>query len=574
MTGSRFASLRASVMAGVLGTLLYEAPYFVLGPRASLVISDNLEPNVAVISQWFGKGYSAPLGEARVLPFILDGLPGVAASPEVDGSGFYFALLSTYWAYVAIDLTSRIVGLVGMLFLLRRIRFVPAPVALLSALCFALTPHWTPGFLSVTGMPLVVLALWVCKERDEGVDVPVRSRGLALAALATYPFFSSLPLAGMFVAAAVGLWWLVLAVKNRRVCGWTLGGVLLIVAGIAITNRGLLLETALRHDYVWQRVEFRPLVVKAARTVLGEALYEVRAGQPTAPTGAFPFAFILFALFALASRTWRRDGTFPGERRIFWRTLAGAALYVTFATIIGALLPVVPALRQVGLTRVSVFFPLVTYVLLAICGGALWQGPRWQRNATVAVLGFQLLRQGYRSEWITARHTPSFVSFTAPAAFDQIERVIGRPRTDVRVACLGFPPSVAHFNGYRTVDGYWYLYPLEYKHRFRRAIAGELDKSADLKAYFDDYGSRAYIFSSELWQTLPDRFTFLASRDKRVTRIENLALDTSALGDLGASFLLSAVEVGNAADLHLELLEKIQDPTAAMDLYVYRLPVR
>jgi hypothetical protein len=49
---------------------------------------------------------------------------------------------------------------------------------------------------------------------------------------------------------------------------------------------------------------------------------------------------------------------------------------------------------------------------------------------------------------------------------------------------------------FHTLDGYWSNYPLSHKHAFREIIADELEKSPALKSYFDDWGSRVYLFNS------------------------------------------------------------------------------
>jgi hypothetical protein len=190
------------------------------------------------------------------------------------------------------------------------------------------------------------------------------------------------------------------------------------------------------------------------------------------------------------------------------------------------------------------------------------------------LLLLQVGRNVYRSEWITARQSPSFGAYKAASAFDRVETVIGKPRGSFKLAFVGIPPSVAHLNGFSTVDGYWYLYPIEYKKRFRRVIANEIARDPELETYFDQFGSRAYVFSAELWRKIPepDRWSFLVTRSKGITRVERLAIDVDALRELGASYVVSSVEIGNAGELSIDLLERISDPAAAMDLYVYALP--
>ena len=94
------------------------------------------------------------------------------------------------------------------------------------------------------------------------------------------------------------------------------------------------------------------------------------------------------------------------------------------------------------------------------------------------------------------------------------------------------------------MDGYDASYPLSYKHRFQQVIQGELDKSPELKAYFCDWGSRCYLFSSELG------LNFLWGKDWGAS-VHELSIDTEALKALGCDYILSALPIENAEALGL-----------------------
>ena len=58
-------------------------------------------------------------------------------------------------------------------------------------------------------------------------------------------------------------------------------------------------------------------------------------------------------------------------------------------------------------------------------------------------------------------------------------------------------PAVALEAGFYCIDGYSNNYSLEYKHEFRGIIEEELEKCPAMKGYFDDWGSRCYLFTEE-----------------------------------------------------------------------------
>ena len=146
--------------------------------------------------------------------------------------------------------------------------------------------------------------------------------------------------------------------------------------------------------------------------------------------------------------------------------------------------------------------------------------------------------------------------------FEKIEAYIGREQSDYRVGCIGFVPAIASVNGFYTVDGYSTNYPLEYKKEFREVIAQELEKSEVLKQYYDNWGSRCYLFSAELGLDYDIR------KDEAVV-IQNLQINTEQLRNLGGEYIFSAVEIMNASDLQMNLLEVFEGE--AIEIFIYEL---
>jgi hypothetical protein len=121
------------------------------------------------------------------------------------------------------------------------------------------------------------------------------------------------------------------------------------------------------------------------------------------------------------------------------------------------------------------------------------------------------------------------------------------------------------------LDGYFYNYPLAYKHQFRRLIAGELEKSPLLASYYDNFGSRFYIFSSEVTNARLGAADLLTK--ERVNRydfhIENLSFDTPVFKEMGGKYLFSAVKVGNSAEIGLRLVRTFARQDSPWQIYLY-----
>ena len=68
---------------------------------------------------------------------------------------------------------------------------------------------------------------------------------------------------------------------------------------------------------------------------------------------------------------------------------------------------------------------------------------------------------------------------------------------DKRVISIGIEPGKAAFNDIRVVDGYYLMYPLSYKKKFRKIISEELEINIDQKNYFDKWGNKLYAFYND-----------------------------------------------------------------------------
>ena len=148
--------------------------------------------------------------------------------------------------------------------------------------------------------------------------------------------------------------------------------------------------------------------------------------------------------------------------------------------------------------------------------------------------------------------------------FDEIKSYIGKEQSEYRIGCVAFVPAIAQANGFHTVDAYCTNYPLDYKLKFRKVIEKELEKSSTLASYYDNWGNRCYLFSSELG------IRFQTAKEEKIV-LKNFEIDTAALKELGCDYLFSAVQIQNASDLHLTLLEVFTTDNSCIEIYVYQL---
>ena len=131
-----------------------------------------------------------------------------------------------------------------------------------------------------------------------------------------------------------------------------------------------------------------------------------------------------------------------------------------------------------------------------------------------------------------------------------------------RVAHLGISPAPALMHGFYTVDGYSNNYPLEYKHRFRQVIARELDKNEYTRLYFDQWGSRCYLFNAATGNA------WMLGKNTQVV-YERLDFDMEALRQLGCDYIFSCGIIQNAEELGLSLLGYFETESSYWGVWLY-----
>ncbi len=164
--------------------------------------------------------------------------------------------------------------------------------------------------------------------------------------------------------------------------------------------------------------------------------------------------------------------------------------------------------------RVLWLAPAIWYVVLALCLAVLWTQKnriRWTgiliAFGVLGIMGLSVfqgssVKNCVKEMLLPEYETISWSDYFALGVMDQVEEYIykaeGRELSEYRVVSLGIDPVAALYHGFYTLDGYSNNYDVRYKHAFREVIAPEIERNEWLKAYYDDWGNRCYLFSAEI----------------------------------------------------------------------------
>ena len=199
---------------------------------------------------------------------------------------------------------------------------------------------------------------------------------------------------------------------------------------------------------------------------------------------------------------------------------------------------------------------IVKILVLGVLLYPTW--PEWKENSYFYLNVNQLNNGSGITGYI------SWESYYAEDLMRQLEEAIGRNPAEYRIAHLGMSPAPALMHGFYTADGYSNNYPLAYKQQFRRVIARELEKNEETRLYFDEWGSRCYLFNGATGNTW-----MLGKKDHIV--YEKLELDMEALKELGCEYLFSCGEIRNADELELQLIGYYETETSYWGVWLYEI---
>src|SRR5690606_35840598 len=121
-----------------------------------------------------------------------------------------------------------------------------------------------------------------------------------------------------------------------------------------------------------------------------------------------------------------------------------------------------------------------------------------------------------------------FDDYYHPDYFKNIKDIV----QDNPILSVGLDAMIVPMNGLISIDGYYVIYPLEYKHNFRRIMEHKI-KDSGRESYFDKWGNRVYAFHKK-------------------EQVGNL--DFCAAYHVGARFVISKYRV-NSPQLHFEPLD-------------------
>ena len=540
------------IIGGVSAILLYMLPYIILGENAYVTIHDFLDQNVVIMNTLKRTGLLTSFSG------IVPNMNGLDRSlfpffTPFDIKMLCYLLLPTYWAIITYTFVYKTYAFLGMYLLLDTYIFQGEKkgISCLLSIGFALVPFYMELALSGAGFPLVTWAFLNLYHNKNKI--------WSYIAIAFYTFNSLLAYGGFFFMAVLLCCMVYDFYGTKKISKNVFFGALFMGVFYILANWGTFYSLFFSKSFVSHRSEW---VHVTSMNDLKEFIKLIFFSQYHAGT---ILAAPILLLYIFVWVKYRKNYA------ILQKT---AFLYVIIVTgiILGMALKLshLQIFVSIQFDRFYFFYPSIIIMMLATICYVLIQENIQKWAIVLAIFG---LFSGiiFDKEIINNAKLlvnkeisqPTFHQFYDTEIFDKIRSELEMlPDYKTKTVSVGIFPAVAEYNGFYTIDSYRVNYPLKFKHEFRKIIANELDKSEDLQNYFDDWGSRCYIFSSELGNK------YMFNKNSKIS-IKNLDIDTKQLQRMGCQYVFSAVPILNYEDLNWKFEKSFTTDKSFWEIYVY-----
>ena len=557
---------RSVFCCGFAVICIYLSPLLIFGENSLVEIHDSLDLFHPILKILAEDGWMFASNNSYV-PNLLNGVPRSTLGSDFNVELWLFHLLGPYYGLAFNKIFIHLIAFVGMHRLLKN-HFMAGSHPLIVvgvATSFGLLPFYPDLGCTISGQPLVLDAfLTIRKNKSKWTD---------WAFICLMPLYASFAHAFIFLLTFLGVIWLFdIIIKKENQLEFLFAISLMTLLFIAVEYR-VLYAMFFDKEFVSVRTDFQPttlitsFLLSVHKTLTSGinyfslGFYYARGLQTF-----FILPAVIIGIYLVIDRKLK-------DKSLIYLIILMAVMCMSHAAIktfwswegLQSTIDQFSILRTFRFHRFSFLYPLLWYIIFGLSLKLILDQSQRGLKICSMLLMLQMGYAFYHHDEIQQRNNkPTYKEFYAKKQFSAIEDFIGESQDSYKVVSIGIHPSIALYNGFYTLDGYSFNYPLKYKFAFRKLIEKELEKNATSKAYFDKYGGRCYVFAGELG------FSDWIYRKERNVSINNLELNMEAFKELGGDYIFSAVKIKNHEENQLEFLKVFESEESAWRIFLYQ----
>lgn len=568
----------------IAGFLIFEGGvFFYFGEKSYISVHDNMDLFIAQFrmlqntNSFWKHGVDVPFlgGISR------DNLPS-----ELSLYSLLYMIFPTYTAYILGLLIKVIIAIVSFKLLIHELypeKYADyRPIVYMVGFVYGILNLFPAYGFAFASMPLAAYLL---------IRIYRKPSKLLYIALFCYPLVSYFSYMGIFILGYIVIAIIWILVKNRKSTNpaWRLVIALVILAfGYVICEYRLFAQMLLSDE-----VTIRSSIVNAdlsAKEVLSEIVTVWKEGifhaDGVHTKLVLPLCIVYFIINNICYLIKKQPKQILHDRFNF------VMLFIVFNSVVYGLYDfepirtlfdtLIPQLQGFQFNRTIFFNPFLWYaalflILVRMYDMGIWQV--WAANIVVclAALVVILTPTRYNDIYNTCYYRAyeyfhgtevdalDYEQFYAVDLFTEIKEKINY-QGEWAVA-YGMHPAVLEYNNISTLDGYLGFYSQQYKEDFRKVIAPALERVEETRIYYDDWGARAYLYSGT------DPSIVNASKTIYATDYD-IYIDAGSLEALGGKYIFSRINISNADEAGLVLVDSYTSADESYTIYLYELKTK
>jgi hypothetical protein len=563
------------ILIGIACILLSIIPFIILrGNTTSIVINDCLD---GAVTDHTLKAKYLFNRNINIFPEILHGMPRNQIVLPAPLEVFLYYFFTPLQALFIGTLLGKIIAFVGMFLLLKKIIKIEC-ISFFVALIFSTLPFYHVFGLSITGQPLLIYSFINLYENEK-----IKT---SICFVILYGLLSSLIYVGYIAVSVLGIFSIYIFTRGKIFeRKFFLISIILLCICYIYLNISIISNILFNTGELTHRTEWIMSSVPFFENFKSMCLY----GQYHAASLHYSITKPSYLLSLIGFIRYRKTGIeLKNMYKILWflviLTIFIALFHATFQSmsIVNIRNRIGGIIKYFQIDRFYWIYPTLWYFILGINTKIIFEETKNMHRffkyfgillivCMFFITGKNVLdNSDIKSNFIQYTNLKkhgetniiSWNKFFAKDIFNEIGKYVGKDKSSFYVGSIGLHPSVAIYNGFYCIDGYSTSYPLKYKHEFRKIISKELDKNDRIKKYFDNWGSRVYIFSSELGTN----YLFPKNTNKK---IKNLELNIQKLKELNCQYIFSSVEILNSEKNGLKFEKSFESKNSFYKIYLY-----
>jgi len=542
---------------------LHFIPYLILGDDAYIRLHDTLEGEWIWLHIVKKSGVAWSLSPDAVIAQVMNGIPRNAFPSAYNFNYLMVEIFGTYWGYIVNRTFIHLFGFSSMYILLRN-HFANGEqrnyIAILASLAFSLVPVFSVFGITLFGQPLL-LHVFLNLIKD-------KAKPWYWIYLCIYPFYSSLVWAALPVIAlliTVGLYHFF---NKKNISLKYFIGITILIGCFIAANLSMFILIFNPGNFVPHRIAYNLYLEKPPQLL--DALIESMLHFFINHYHVGTFLTLPILLSILLSAKYR---SYKFQSLTLVYVIIAICLFQGFYSFIEYYLgSYFNFLRSFRMNRFSILLPTLWLSSFAISLSQMYNSSVFRKliypflvsQVLIIMSGNDEIIHNYRT-LLGMQKFPTFKQYMAEDQFEAVKNYIGKDPSSYRVVGLGFCPTITQYNGFYTLDSYQTIYDLNYKKAFRKIIERELKKNDQIRYYFDGWGNRCYLYSSELGKGFS---SFMVNKYEN-KKIHNLDINTEALKSLGGNFVISSAEIVNHKEIGLIFERSFENEQSWWKLYLY-----